>query len=139
MTSVGKTFSVNCNPDGSVVLPTKMPTCKVPANCPPPPVPSASSRLMNSSSVNLTEYNDAVYTCNPGFTLVGVTTSGVSNNQFLLNCGTNGTFPASPTWPTCLAISCATVLTMTGFTAVTVAPVTAGTNAQYACADPTQV
>ena len=139
VTSVGKTFSVPCNADGSVVLPSPMPTCKVPVNCPAPPAPPASSKLSPSASANLTEYSSAVYTCTTGFTLVNVTATGVSNNQFLLTCGSGGTFPASPSWPTCKATSCATVPTMTGFVTTAVAPVVAGLYVQYTCATAGQV
>jgi hypothetical protein len=39
---------------------------------------------MNTTSTNLTEYDTAVYTCITGYTLVGVTTAGVSNNQVMI-------------------------------------------------------
>jgi hypothetical protein len=54
---------------------------KAPVSCPAPPAPPASSKLLNTTSANLMEFDTAVYTCTTGYTLVGVTTAGVSNNQ----------------------------------------------------------
>ena len=139
VTSLGLTFSVPCNPDASIVFPSPMPTCKAAVSCPVPPTPPASSKLNPSASANLTEFGSAVYTCTTGFTLVNVTGAGVSNNQFLLTCGSGGTFPASPVWPTCKAESCTSVPTMTGFVTTAVAPIKAGAYVQYTCATAGQV
>ena len=139
VTNLGKTFSVPCKSDGSVTLPTPAPTCKVPVSCPTPPTPPTSSKLNASASSNVAEYDSAIYTCINGYTLANVTASGVANNQFSLTCGTGGTFPTSPTWPTCQLQYCVTVPAVTGFTTTSLAPVFTGTAVQYTCATAGQV
>ena len=113
--------------------------CKAAITCAPPPTPPASSKLNVTASANLKEYDTAVYTCLDGFTLANVTATGVSNNQFLLTCASGGSFPASPSWPTCKVGSCLTVPTMTGFNTTVVAPVVAGATVPYTCATDGQV
>ncbi len=102
--NTGLFLDVGCNNDGTWSIPSPLPNCKVPAVCPnPPPTPFADSYLLQSISVNVTEFNKAKYMCKAGSRPLNT-----SDGNFYLECGANGAWPtmADANWTVCQVDYC---------------------------------
>lgn len=104
----GPTQSMVCGAAGSFPSsPDSWPDCRDIMDCSETaPEPDVNSKLEASTSTGLKEFEYTQYTCQNGYSLEGVTHSGVSNNVFKLECGGGGTYATSISWPTCLVSSC---------------------------------
>ena len=79
--------------------------CRAPVDCNSTiPKPTVESHLLESTSTGLKEYDEAVFKCKDGYTLLD--SDGKAGADFKLKCGTGGQYPDSPTWSTCLLEKC---------------------------------
>jgi hypothetical protein len=142
----GATLPLTCAADGSFTIPSEIPTCRAAASCSAPPTPPGNTNLMVSTSSGVLEYGHAVYECKDGAFFDEATSAGnagIWDGKFHLECPVGGgSFPASPTWPTCTIRECVTLpdaANLPDFTPQTTPPVPAGWFADYLCTNPSHV
>jgi hypothetical protein len=101
VTSNGKSHMSTCD-DGTVTMPPDT-VCRLPAACTDAvPVPPTTKNLQNSASTVSKEFEEALYVCQTGFWMDrSLPDLDDAKNVFILTCGAGGTFPATPSWPTC--------------------------------------
>ncbi len=139
VTNDGPTKSLTCASDGSFTNPVGWPACRDPVDCTPtPPDPdTANTFLQASQSSGVKEFGEAEYVCQEGKTLDGVVHNGVTltGNTFKLQCGLNGNYPASPSFPTCIIGEClpAALPTPSGMTTSTTGKVKVGNSVIFTC------
>ena len=112
-------------------------SCRPPTDCETDlPIPEGSSKLENSASTNVKEFDFAIYTCEETFTLEGVQFENVENNQFKVQCGLNGEYPVNITWPTCKPTVCPAdaIPNPTGLTTAVTGNTPIGNSIDFTCA-----
>ena len=102
VTADGDTIDIRCTESGKFDIPNPIPSCREPVLCEDPPLVPQNSRLMNSTSTGVKEWENAVYSCRHGTNL-----SDAQN--FTLQCGGNGYYNKNPSFPTCNIIACVDV------------------------------
>ena len=119
----------------------KWPTilCRPPEDCETDlPIPEGSSKLQNSASTNVKEFDFAIYTCEETFTLEGVDFENVENNKFKVECLKDGVYPhpQNISWPTCKPTVCPadTIPSPTGLTTSASGNTLIGNSIDFTCA-----
>lgn len=94
-----KYVALTCANNGSILLPTSWPPCRVPANCTAPKPPTPTKLVLSASSpALLKEFDSAIYVCKTGFTLAGITPDGLTYSPV---CPYGGGAFSIATWPYC--------------------------------------
>ena len=101
--------------------------------CDPTPIPPASTRLLNSSSVNLYEWDTAYYSCVRGSVFSNASVPKLVNGTFPIQCGLLGKFPDAITWAVCEIAQCLTIPAPSGYTTKFKAPVAVNATINYTC------
>ncbi len=125
-------YTPECGSDGQFIL-NSVPTCRDRLVCPdPPPLPTQGSNFQDSASTQVMEFDFAEYSCVPGAYLL---TDGpnILNGKFSVECENGGSFPTSPTFPTCTIVECVTLPNIAGFVSTTTVPLSIGGVAEYTC------
>ena len=127
VTVVGETLDLTCTESGQFELPDPIPSCREPVLCESPPIPSGASRLLNSTSEGVKEWENAIYNCRVG--------TNLSTDNFALQCKGNGYYDKSPNWDVCNITACVDIPTpKTGYiTSQWIVPVDDALN--FTCSD----
>jgi len=101
-----------------------------------PLTPSTESGLEASPDLDIKEHEYASYNCKNGHFLKNEKTKDIWQNKFHVKCTSADVFNGGvmPTWPLCLASTCATLPEPEGYTLVSNGPIYGGGKAMYKCA-----
>ena len=70
-------MQITCGDDGNLIAPDPWPACRQQAySCGEPPSAPDSTNLILTNTVAVSEFDEVLYECKPGFTLVNADSSG---------------------------------------------------------------
>ena len=74
----GKYFQITCGDDGNLIAPDPWPACRQQAySCgQPPSAPESTNLMLTNTAVAVSEFDEVLYECKPGFTLVNADSPG---------------------------------------------------------------
>lgn len=135
VTSLGKSLQVLCTESGSFAYPDPLPPCRPAVPCDPIPHPPATTRLLNSTSTKLMEWDFAYFTCVRGSVFSNTTVPKLVNGQFPLQCGLLGKYPNPVSWGVCEISQCLSIPTPSSYYTSAAAPIAVNSTINYTCAN----
>ena len=95
VTYLGTEFEITCTESGAFAIPDPKPYCRAPIKCLDPPEPANTTLLERSNNDVVREWTNVPFKCQEGSKIPDDFTENVENGEFMVPCGSKGTYPVS--------------------------------------------